>query len=333
MTTPVSKLRIHLALLSVSAIYGFFYIAVKLLLKEISQSELVLMRFVLTALIVGLIEWIWFKTRFNNATEALKVAFLGLLGVFAVQTLIVYGVKMTTAFHSALIMSTIPIWTLLFSLLSGREQFHPRKISGILLAFAGVAFLITESTWLHAAARVGVSTSQNLPPTCMLGDALILCAAFAFSWFLLGTQTLLKQYNSYSLMSYCYIVSAIAFLLVFLAQEVTGEAPQGFAYVTTLSWQGWGLMLYIVFFASIVSYTLNNYALRRVSPSVVSVYTFLQPVLSAVFGFTVLNEPFNPAMVLAAIVTFSGVLLASSTPHTRPPDPGSKSFVPDQEPL
>ena len=133
-----SALRIHSALLMVSAIYGFFYVAVKILLQDIHQSELILMRFVLTALIVGIFEFLVVKSRFTSKRQMLKVFGLGFLGVFIVQILLVLGIQKTTAFHSALIMATIPILTLTFGLFLKREKFRWQKLVGILFAFAGV---------------------------------------------------------------------------------------------------------------------------------------------------------------------------------------------------
>lgn len=296
--------KVHLALVAVSVIYGFFYIAVKLLLREVAQSELILLRFILTAVIVGLLEAFLFKTKFQSWKEIVRVSFLAVLGVFIVQCLIVMGVQKTTAFHSALIMSTSPIWTLLFSLLIGRERFHINKLMGISMAFIGVTLLLFSK-----------NPDTPLPATYLIGDVLILFAALAFAWFLLASQDLLKQYNSYSLMAYCYIISAICFFGVHLGTMALGWTPMNYSFLEHISATGWGLIIYIVLFASILSYTLNNFALRRVSPSVVSAYIFIQPVLSAVLGFYILNEPFNWSMGIATLVTFVGVMMATAASH------------------
>ncbi len=293
-----------MALLAVSAIYGFFYVAVKLLLLEITQAQLILLRFVLTGLIVGVLEWGFFRTKITNRQELFKIIGLGILGVFLVQILIVMGVHRTTAFHSALIMATMPIITLTFSMFLGREAFSIQKISGILLSFVGVAILLASK-----------NPGASLPESYLLGDVLMLLAAFLFSIFLLGSQTLLKQYNSYSLMAYCYIISGLLFSMVYFGGAWVEPETVTLNFLKQLSMQGWALILYVVLFASIATYTLNNYALRRSTPSLVAIYIFIQPIISAALGFYILGAPFNLSMATAAIITFIGVLLASLASH------------------
>lgn len=299
--------RVHLALLTVSAIYGMFYVAVKFLLQEMAQSELILMRFALTAVIVGVIEWLFLKGKPpKDFPTFLKVFGLGMVGVFLVQVFLVMGVHKTTAFHSALIMATIPMWTLGFSLLARREAFHWKKGAGILLSFSGVLLLLFSK-----------NPATLLPSTYLEGDLLVLLAALCFAGFLLASQSLLKHFSSFSLMAYCYMFSGLAFLLAFVGEKVIQSQGQfnmdnWFAFIGHLSPQSWLLMVYIVLFASIITYTLNNYALRRMAPSVVSVYMFIQPVLSAVLGFYWLQEAFNLQMAVATAVTFGGVMLATS---------------------
>ena len=298
------SLRVHLALSAVSTIYGLFYVAVKLLLHQVDQEELILIRFVLTALMVGAIEFFFFRTRIPSLKEFLKIAALGIVGVFLVQILIVAGLALTTSFHSALIMATMPIITLLFSILLRRESFHWQKIGGILLAFAGVAMLLASQ-----------NTLTSLPPHYLIGDLLMLLAAVCFSCFLLASQTLLQTYNYFSLMAYCYIISGVLFLLYYVGHQSAALNGQIFDFLGKMDGLGWGLTLYIVIFASIVTYTLNNYALRRSNPTIVAIYIFFQPMISAVLGHYLLQEPFTGSMALAAGITFAGVLLATLAPH------------------
>lgn len=295
-------IRVHAALVTVSLIYGYFYVAVKLLLRTIDPGEFILLRFVLTALAVLLIERLFIRHPLPEGRDALRVITLGLIGVFLVQILVVWGLHQTTAFHSALIMSTIPILTLTFSILLGRETYHIQKILGILIGFAGVSILFFFSK----------NPNTPLPSTYLTGDFIVLLNAIAFSWFLIGSQKILQKYSSFSFMAYCYIVSAILFSVLFVGENLITKQQTGFAFLQQLDSSAWLLVAYVVAFASIGSYTLNNYALRRVTPSIVAIYIFIQPLISAITGFYLLGEPFNVQMGLATIITFVGVMMATT---------------------
>ena len=242
--------------------------------------------------------------------DLLKVIGLGLVGVFLVQILVVLGLHYTTAFHLALIMATIPILTLGFSILLGREAYHIQKILGILIGFGGVATLLFSK-----------SPNTPLPEHYMIGDCIAMLNAVAFSWFLLGSQKMLQKIPSFTFMAYCYIFSALLFAALFVGVNTLHRGVSGLAFMEGLRPEHWLLVLYVVLFASIGTYTLNNYALQRISPSVVSVYMFIQPVISAVTGFYCLQEPFNLHMALSAVITFVGVILATTA--SQPKDTAS----------
>lgn len=294
--------RVHAALITVSLIYGYFYVAAKLLLRQLHPSEFILLRFVLTALIVFTIDRLFIKKPFPQGKDLVQVVAWGLLGVFLVQILVILGLHYSTAFHTALIMATVPILTLLFSIVTGRETFHWQKLAGIIIGFVGVAVL------LFFTKKPGVP----LPETYLVGDAIVLFNAMAFSCFLLGSQKMLRKYSSFSFMAYCYMISAVVFSTLFLGGNQVMNGHSGLGFLQHFHLQGWELIVYVVLFASIGSYTLNNYALRRVSPSIVAVYCFIQPIISAVTGYYLLGEPFSLEMAVATAITFIGVMLATT---------------------
>jgi drug/metabolite transporter (DMT)-like permease len=283
--------RVHLALLFTSLIYGFFFIFIKLLLTEISQETLIYMRLVFSAVIMASIEWGLIRTRFLNWGDFLKTMGLGLIGVFIVQILLILGVRLTTTFHASLLMATIPLMTLLLGFAVRQEAYKPKKLLGMVLSFAGVSLLL------------GNQGSVANAPNVALGDAIILANAACFSIYLIATKPLLARYNAFSLTSYAYIVSAI--LAACLAPSLN------LTLLPDLSPTGWLLIVYTVIFASIGTYALNNYALSKTSASTVAVYIFLQPAISALFGHWILGEPWGSWMLLAGGLIFAGVVVAT----------------------
>jgi drug/metabolite transporter (DMT)-like permease len=145
-----------------------------------------------------------------------------------------------------------------------------------------------------------------LPETAWLGDVLVLLNAAGFSWYLIGNQSLMRKYPAFSVMAYQYLISALVALLIF-RQETFSLLEK----IPALPNDILCLIAYTVFFASIATYTLNNYALKRTTPATVALYIFIQPVLSAVLGHFILHEPFTETMALAGALTLTGVFLAT----------------------
>jgi drug/metabolite transporter (DMT)-like permease len=301
--------RVHAALLAVSLIYGCFYVILKILFKSVSPSELIMLRFLLTALLVTGLDQFVLKHPPPQREDLPLICKLGLTGVFLVQILVAVGLYFTTAFHSALIMATIPIFTLIISVFKGHEQFQSRKLAGVVIAFIGVMVLLLFSA----------TPAAPLPPQYLLGDAIVMLNAIAFAWFLVSSQTLLTKYRAFSFMAYCYIVSAGLFSIIYFGGSQILHHNFGLDFLTRLNLTQWSMVAYVVLFASISSYTLNNYALKRTSPTIVAIYIFLQPVISAAAAYYCLGEHFTPGMGIAAALTLAGLLLASMNHQANSP--------------
>ena len=293
-------LRVHGALMMVSIIYGCFYIAVKLLFFELSTSQFMLMRFALTGLLALVIERVFIRGHFDSAGDFWRITALGLLGVLLVQIMMALSIHFTTAFHTSLLIATAPVITTFIGQLTRREPYNLQKILGILIAFCGVAVLLFFSK----------NGDTPLPETYLLGDVIALATAFCFALFLIGSHRMLKKYNSFSFMTTCYAGSALLFTVGFASWNFLSSGYHKFDFIGAISQHAWLLLAFVVIFASIGTYTLNNYALSKVTPSTVAIYMFIQPVVSAVFGSMILKEPFNLAMGIAALVTFAGVMIA-----------------------
>ena len=158
--------------------------------------------------------------------------------------------------------------------------FGLQKAIGMVIAFLGVVVLLFFSG----------SPNAQLPDNHLLGDALVLLNALAFSWFLVGSKPMLSKYAAFPFMAYCYIISASVFSGIYLTQHQLQFGNLGLAFLQRMTWQEWLLIGYAVLFASIGSYTLNNFALKRTNPSMVAIYIFIQPVVSAITGYYLLRE-------------------------------------------
>jgi drug/metabolite transporter (DMT)-like permease len=299
-----SPLFVHGALILVGIIYGVFLIVVKWLMLEMHELEFALIRMIGAATIMLVLERCFYKTQFQSVADSAQLGIVGLLGMFVVQFLLVFGVNRTIVFHSGLLMALVPLVTLSLSLLFKREAFQWSRLFGIMLAFVGVGLLITQN-----------SKTVALPDSYLLGDTLIILNAVVFSFYLLGTQPFLKKYPAFSVTTYCYVVSAALSLVVLGVGSAGLEGVPSFqsvwATLSHLSLQGWWLLGYVIILASIATYGLNNYALARTTPSTVSIYTFIQPLLAAILGSTLFHDPFTNAMAVAGGLTVMGVLIAN----------------------
>ncbi len=86
-------------------------------------------------------------------------------------------------------------------------------------------------------------------------------------------------------------------------------------------------MAYLVVFGSIIGYGSYIYALDKLSPAIVSMYAYINPVVAVFLGWLVLDERFDFLMILATIVILSGVVLVKTA---QPPLARSKVRIKNQ---
>jgi len=69
---------------------------------------------------------------------------------------------------------------------------------------------------------------------------------------------------------------------------------------------------FVVLGTTYFAYLLNNYALQKVSSSVVSIYIYLQPLLAAGIAIILGKDELDAVKIVSAILIFFGVYLVSA---------------------
>lgn len=276
------------ALVVVQILFGFHYLAAKLLVEVIPPPAWALVRASAAAVILLGI------ARFRGAPlprgrVLASLALLGLFGVTINQYLFVEGIHRTTPGHSALINTSIPVGVLLISVLLGRERPTLRRLTGIAVTIAGVVVLTGPERM-----------DWSLPS--FRGDLLTLGNAMSYSLFLVLGKPVLERQRT---------LPATAVLLSFGALWLVPVGGPALASLrpTDFSAAVWGLALFIVIGPTIVAYLLNNYALRRVESSMVAFFIYLQPLIGAGISIAAGVERPTARLLGAAAVVFTGIYI------------------------
>jgi drug/metabolite transporter (DMT)-like permease len=257
-------------------------------LREVPAGGLVLMRVLGAAGVLVGINWLrggpWVRRRRDLAWLTL----LGLLGIAANQSLFLFGLRYSTAINATILVATTPVFTVLGSVLLGREPASAAKFAGIGLAAAGTVYLIGPD-------RI------SLAPEVALGNALIVLGMICYAAYFLLSKQLVSRYDSLTMSTYVMLGAIVGVLPVGLVGLVDFHPAE----VRPITWV-WAA--YIVVFPTICSYLLNLWALRRVSSNVVASFIYLQPILTAAVAPLVLaGEHLTVRAVAAGLTIFAGL--------------------------
>lgn len=226
----------------------------------------------------------WIRDR----RHLLWLAVLGLLGIAANQSLFVYGLQYTTAVNATILVTTVPVFTVLGSVLTGREPASRTMIAGVALAGAGAVYLIGPD-------RI------SLAPGVALGNALIVLGMMCYAAYFVYSKSVVGRYDPIAVSFYVMLFASIGVLPL----GIGSIASMRFSEVSTTVW--WWVA-YIVVFPTILTYLLNIWALQRVSSSMVAGYIYLQPLFAAAVAPLVLeNEQITTRAALAGLAIFAGL--------------------------
>ena len=220
----------------------------------------------------------------------LWLAVLGLLGIAANQSLFLYGLRHTTAINATILVTTVPVFTVLGSVLTGREPASRVMFAGVALAGAGAIYLIGPD-------RI------SLTPNVALGNALIVAGMICYAAYFVYSKAVVGRYHPITISFYVMLFASIGVLPLGIGSIASMRVNE----VSTTVWWWVG---YIVLFPTIVTYLLNIWALQRVSSSLVAGYIYLQPLFAAAVAPLVLdNEQITARTALAGLAIFTGLAL------------------------
>ncbi len=234
----------------------------------------------------------------------------GLIGHTVHVGIVTWGIDMSTAFSSSLVLSSGPLFTLLILALLGAERLRPRQIAGTLGACAGILLFLSDK-FADGFSRAG------------LGDLVLLGAAALFSLYTVVSRPLAARYGPLPVLAWTLAVGAPPMLLLtlpsFLAAPLAG-VPAGvwfgmFWAAVVSSFIGW----------LVWSWVNNVRGLARSAP-----LQYLMPPISGVVAWLLLDEQFTALKLGGAAVTMAGVAWAQyggrknqdDARVVTPPDPG-----------
>lgn len=281
----------HIALFAVQVFFGSAAVLGKFALLAFPPYALVGFRIGGAALAFYFLQRFRGSLALDNRRDYLKFALFALIGVTLNQLFFFTGLSLTTAVNTSLIAVTMPIFAILISALIGNDFLSWRKIAGILLAAAGVIYLIDPTR-----ASFGSQTTQ--------GDILIVLNSLCYATYMAISKRLISHYGA---------LKSIAWLFLFasLINVPVGIISLQTVNLAEVSFNSWLFVAGLVLFPTILAYFWNAWALARVEPSIVAVYIYLQPMFGLLAAILFLGEHFNIRILISAILVFAGVFLVT----------------------
>ncbi|MGY3031649.1 drug/metabolite transporter (DMT)-like permease [Bradyrhizobium sp. USDA 4354] len=284
--------RQFLVIGSFAAIYllwGSTYFAITLGLKSIPPFLLMALRSFCGGIIL-----LAFSGRHVASAPGqtwLQAGLCGLLFFVGCHGVLAFAQQSVPSGVAAIVLATIPFWILLADTLFPGDQ-RPRPIALLALApgFVGVGLV----AWQNAE-QAGIS---------MLPIVWLLAAALSWSIGTVLSRGMSRQASAISLSGMqLSIGGAVLFAISWLTGELESFRP------SEVSMTSIAATLWLIISGSVIGFVAYNWLLENVSTSLVSTYTFVNPVIAVLLGTVVLGEPFSRMMLVGAGLVIVSVIV------------------------
>lgn len=228
--------------------------------------------------------------------DLLKIFLASMLGLFFTQISFLVAIKETTPLDCSVVASLTPIFTMFVSAIFIKEPITWKKALGVLVSFVGVIYLIMNS----ATASSGVTSSTTT------GLFLIVLNALFFALYLGIFRPVIAKYSVVTFMKWMFFYSALVSVPLDVKDLVTIRYSE-FPLSLTLT------VLGVVFFSTFVAYLLVSSAQKLLRPTLVSLYSYVQPIVAACLSIYLGLDVLTWQKVCAAVLVFVGVAIVNNS--------------------
>ena len=210
------------------------------------------------------------------------------------QVLIIVGMSLTSPVDASVVCSLTPIFTLIFGAILMGIAFTWSKALGVTIGLAGaIIFVFT-----------GQADAETCVTNPVLGDVACLMAQVFGALYLVCFTKLISKYSLITLMKWMFLISGIAVLPFSLPDMLAVDWSQ----VILMEYID---LIFIILFGTCLAYMLIPVAQRRVEPTVIAMYNYLQPVVAVVFSVIAGLATFSITNAIATAMVFVGVWIVN----------------------
>ena len=285
----------HLACFIAYAIFGINIIVC----KDLTSSRLIspIALFCIRSLGAGALFWIissFLPKEKVEKKDYAKILAASLLGFFLTQMTFLIAIPDITPMDCSIVSSLSPIYTMFIAAYALKEPITLRKAGGVAISFMGVIYLIMNS----------VTSTGGTEETSLIGILLMIANSLCFPLYLGLFKPVIAKYSVITFMKWIFLFAS-AFSLPLAGRELAT-----FDYSLLSGMYLWELAFLIVC-STFITYFLIPLGQKRIRPTLVSMYSYVQPIIAIAISIWVGMDSLSWQKVLAGIMVFGGVVLVN----------------------
>ncbi len=304
-------LKGHLACFSAYAIFGFNIIVC----KDLMSGELLSPLGVYCLRSIGACLMFWLLSLFLprekvERRDLPKIVGASAVGFLLTQLTFLMAIRDITPVDCSIVGSMTPIYTMLIAAVVLREPLSVMKCGGVALSFLGVIYLILSG--YHGQSEIHTSVK---------GVVLQVINSISFAVYLGVFRPVISKYSVVTFMKWVFLFS------VLMSLPLAGGELAGFDWNRFRGAYAWE-MSFLVILATFTAYFLIPVGQKLLRPTLVSMYSYVQPIIAVGVSVAIGMDSLTIAKILAALAVVGGVILVNrskSAPQSKPDSDSSSS--------
>lgn len=211
------------------------------------------------------------------------------LGLVTNQCCYTIGLSITSPVNASIVTTSMPIFAMILAALILKEPITGKKALGVVMGCSGAIILIVTS-----------ATATSSKVGNIFGDLLCMGAQLSFALYLSLFSKLIRRYSVFTVNKWMFTYAAI----IIVPFSFNHAAAIDYAAVPVKTWLETG---FVVFFGTYISYILMMIGQHTLRPTVVSIYNYVQPLVSVTVSIFTGIGVFKPSQGLAVILVCLGV--------------------------
>ena len=285
----------HLACFIAYAIFGINIIVC----KDLTSSRLIspIALFGLRSLGAGLLFWLisYFLPKEKvDQKDFIKILMASLLGFFLTQVTFLMAIPDITPMDCSIVSSLSPIYTMFIAAYALKEPITLRKAGGVAISFFGIIYLIMNS----------VTGTGGTIETSWVGILLMIANSLSFSLYLGLFKPVITKYSVITFMKWIFLFATL-FSFPWTVSEL-----RTFDY-SLLTSTYLSELTFLIICSTFITYFLIPLGQKRIRPTLVSMYSYVQPIITIVISIWVGMDTLSWQKLLAAAMVFGGVVLVN----------------------
>ena len=224
--------------------------------------------------------------RFPTVGELWRTALYGIITIGVGTGSLAWVEQWVPSGLASLLVSLQPFWMVAMeSLVPGGERLHWPAIRGMLVGLAGVAFLVAPGAG-------GIKTAGMLSGFLIIQLGAVMWSAGSIAQRRLGGR------------AHPFVSGGVQQLATGLAFAIPALLEPRHAVWAS---KGVAAIVYLAIFGGIIGYSAYIYAMHHLPVALVSIYTYINPLVAVLLGWLFYREAFGWREAVAMAIIFVGV--------------------------